>query len=329
MSAYPVFVLSKDGNPLTPTKSAKAKKLLTVGVAKPVWNKFGQFGIQMLVDTRKHTPKTALGIDNGTKFEGYSIVCGTENQLNAMWKLPDKNKIIKKLEERRRLRRARRCRNTRKRPRRFNNRNMAGFIAPSQLVMINSRLKIIREFFRIYPISFVGIEDVKLKNHYKGNNFSSIEIGKAKMYQFLESHAKLFKFAGHQTQNLRKLYGYSKTMVNKASEKFASHCSDSLALATSLTANRHIHRGKFIVVDDSYRSVRRRLYDSQFSKGHVRHPYSQGNFKGIKKGTICELGIICGGARNSAFIYDWNHHRISKSLSRIGWLSNQFFTKDK
>jgi hypothetical protein len=56
MSAHNVFVLDKEGNPLTPTKPAKAKKLMKAGVAKPVWNKFGQFGIQMLVDTRKETP---------------------------------------------------------------------------------------------------------------------------------------------------------------------------------------------------------------------------------------------------------------------------------
>jgi len=324
MSIHSVFVLHNDGTPLTPTKPAKAKKLLEAGVAKPIWNKFGQFGIQMLVDTRKHTPNTALGIDNGTKFEGDSIVCGIENPINIMWKLPDKKKIVKKLEERRNLRRARRFRNTATRPKRFDNRNKDGFIAPSQLIMVNSRLKAIKELFRTYPINFVGIEDVRFRNHYKGNNFSTVEIGKAKIYSFLESHAKLFKFSGIQSQKLRKLYGYTKTRVNKASEKFSSHCSDSLTLAIALTTNQHIHRGKFIVVDDTYRSVRRRLHDTQFSKGHIRYPYSQGNFKGIRKGTVCELGTICGGTKKSAWIHDWNHHRVGKSLNKIGWLSKRF-----
>lgn len=326
MSAHSVFVLHKDGIPLTPTKPAKAKKLLKAGVAKPMWNKFGQFGIQMLVDTRKHIPNTALGIDNGTKFEGYSVVCGTENQLNTMWKLPDKKKIVKKLEERRSLRRARRLRNCRRRPARFDNRNKDGFIAPSQLVMVNSRLKAINELFRTYPINLVGVEDVRF-NHTKfrnGKNFSTIEIGKKMIYDFLESRAKVYKFAGHQSQKLRKLYGYTKTRVNKASEKFASHCSDSLTLAIALTTNQHIHRGKFIVVDDSYRPVRRRLHDTQFSKGHIRYPYSTGNFAKIRKGTVCELGTICGGTKNNAWIYDWNHHRLGKSLNKIGWLSKRF-----
>jgi hypothetical protein len=326
LSTHSVFVIHKDGIPITPTKPQRAKNLLESGVAKPVWNKFGQFGIQMLVETRKEIPKTAIGIDNGTKFEGYSVVCGTENQLNVMWKLPDKKKIVKKLEERRHLRRAKRFRNTRRRPARFDNRNKDGFIAPSQLVMVNSRLKAIREFFSCYPISLSGIEDVRF-NHAKfryGKNFSTVEIGKAKIYGFLESHAKLFKFSGIQSQKLRKMYGYTKTKVNKASEKFSSHCCDSLTLAIALTTNQHIHRGKFIVVDDAYRPVRRRLHDTQFSKGHIRYPYSSGNFAGIRKGTICELGIICGGTKKSAYIYDWNHHRVGKSLNKIGWLSKRF-----
>jgi Holliday junction resolvasome RuvABC endonuclease subunit len=320
-------VLHKDGTPITPTKPAKAKKLLKAGVAKPIWNKFGQFGIQMLVDTRKETPNTALGIDNGTKFEGYSVVCGAENQLNAMWKLPDKKKIIKKLTERRQLRRARRFRNTRRRPARFDNRNKDGFIAPSQLVIVNSRLNAIKELLRTYPIKLVGIEDVRFRNHHKGNNFSTVEIGKTMIYEFLESHAKLYKFAGHQTQKLRQLYGYAKTRVNKASEKFASHCSDSLSLAIALTTNQHIHRGRFIVVDDSYRPVRRRLHDTQFSKGHIRYPFSTGNFKGVRKGTISSHGLIGGGTGNGFRVYNWEGVRTFKAINKVKWLSKKFFVK--
>jgi hypothetical protein len=99
LSTHSVFVIHKDGTPITPTKPAKAKKLMKAGVAKPVWNKFGQFGIQMLVETRKETPKTAITIDNGTKFEGYSVVCGEENSINVMWKLPDKKKLVRKITE--------------------------------------------------------------------------------------------------------------------------------------------------------------------------------------------------------------------------------------
>lgn len=94
-----IFVLSFTGKPLTPCKQGKARKLLVGGVAKVVWNKFGEFGIQMLVQTREETPKTILGIDNGTKFEGLSLIVGKENQLNIMWLLPNKKTIVNKLAE--------------------------------------------------------------------------------------------------------------------------------------------------------------------------------------------------------------------------------------
>src|SRR4051794_6143867 len=70
MSAHPVFVLDVDGNPLTPTPPAKAKKLLKGGVAKPVWSKFGSFGIKMLVETRRETPRTAIGVGPRDEVRG-------------------------------------------------------------------------------------------------------------------------------------------------------------------------------------------------------------------------------------------------------------------
>ncbi len=73
-----IFVLSYSGKPLTPCKNGKARKMIYGGVAQVVWNKFGEFGIKMLIPTREETPKTILGIDNGTKFEGYSLIVGNE-----------------------------------------------------------------------------------------------------------------------------------------------------------------------------------------------------------------------------------------------------------
>jgi hypothetical protein len=329
MSAHSVFVLSKDGTPLTPTKPAKAKKLLKAGVAKPVWNKFGEFGIQMLVETRKETPKTALGIDNGTKFEGYSVVCGQENSTNTMWKLPDKKKIMKKIMERKIMRKARRWRNCRRRKCRIKNRKR-DFITPSQLVIVNSRLKAIRELFKTYPINIVGFEDVRFKQHKKGNNYATVEMGKAMLYDFIQNHAIMQKFEGWQTQKLRKLYGYHKVR-SKSKEDFRSHCSDSLAMATALTTNQHIHRGKFMVVDDSYRPVRRKLHYTQPAKGGIRKKYSSGNFRGVRKGTMSSHGLIGGGNErdNGFFIYNWKSKIIFKAISKINWLSKRFFIKQE
>lgn len=323
MSEHSVFVLDVNGVPLTPCKPSKARKLLKGKQAKSIWNKFGRFGIQMLVETRKEHPETKHGYDLGTKFEGHAIVCGKENNLSVMWKLPDKKKIVRKLTERRHLRRARRFRNCRRRPARFDNRNKDGFIAPSQLVIVQSRLKALKELFRCYPIDISAVEDVKFNHRDKrwGKNFSTAEIGKAKLYDWIRKRSKLILVKGHETQEKRKKLGYRKTR-DKGAEKFTAHCTDALTLATDTT----IMPGDFVVVDDTYRSVRRRLHDTQPSKGSIRYPYSTGNFKGIRKGAMCEFGQVCGGTKNNVWIRDKSNKRIGRSLSKIGWLSHAFKT---
>jgi hypothetical protein len=326
MSGHSVFVLNADGEPLTPCRPSKARKLLKGNQAKPVWNKFGMFGIQMLFEVGNKTPKTVLGVDFGTKFEGYSVAVGKENNLSVMWLLPDKKKIIAKLEERKQLRRARRFRNCRRRPERFDNREKDGFIAPSQLVIVQSRLKAIKEFFKCYPINMVAMEDVRFnhRDNRWGRNFSTVEIGKKEIYDFIRKHCCLQFFTGIDTEALRKKYHYSKS-GNKSSETFNSHCSDALALASDVYAKQRIREGDFLVVDDTYRPVRRKLHDTQFSEGHVRYPYSTGNFKGIRKGTMCNFGQICGGIKEKYMrIYDNDNKRIAKSINKIIWLSHKF-----
>ncbi|MFH1668596.1 MAG: RRXRR domain-containing protein [Candidatus Woesearchaeota archaeon] len=328
-----VFVLGKEGKPLTPCKVGKARKLLGGGVAKPVWNKFGQFGIQMLEETRKEMPKTVLGCDFGTKFEGYSVISGTENVLNVMWKLPDKKKLVKKLEERNRLRRARRFRNCRRRPCRMDNRSKKGFIAPSQLQVMNSRLKCVSELFKCYPIGAVAIEDVKFnhRDHKWGKNFSTIEVGKRMLYDFLRVKVgvgNFIQFSGYDTQEFRERAGLKKSQ-DKNAKKFSAHCADSFVIANELSTA--IPNQNLVYVDDNYRYVRRRLHDSQPAKGGIRAKFSSGTFKGIKKGCMCEFGQIVGGTKEQAWYCDFelqdNGRKIyqkGKMLNKINWLSHHY-----
>jgi len=330
-----IFVLSYKGEPLTPCKQGKARKLLIGGVAKVIWNKFGDFGIQMLIPTREETPKTILGIDNGTKFEGYSLIVGKENQLNIMWLLPNKKTIVSKLELRRQLRRARRWRTCRRRACRFNNRSRDGFIAPSQLMMVQSRLKAIQEFFKYYPISKVAIEDVKFNHRDKkcGKNFSTIEIGKNMIKSFIIGKVgrdNYITFEGFETEQIREKLGLKKSS-NKSSETFNSHCVDSFSIASELSNAEPILNIK--VVDDTYRPTRRRLHDTQPKKGNIREKYSTGNFKGIRKGTICEFGQIVGGTGNKLKILPFERRensekRVNKSINKISWLSHNFKNKE-
>ena len=302
---HTVFVLGANGSPLTPTSRAKARKLLRGGVAKKCWSKFGTFGIQMLQETRKEVPKTSLGVDPGAKYDGFSIVCHKENSLSVKLDLPDKRKIVRKLKERREARRTRRSR-LRRREARWSNRSRKGFIAPSQSVLVQSRLKIVSELCRIYPVSIVGLEDVRFnhRKHRWGKFFSTVEIGKSRIREWFDDRRiERIEFQGYETSELRKSYGYKKTR-SKSADKFSAHCSDSLTLATSVLESKYIEPGEFLVVDDTYRCVRRKLFDSNFQIGGIKEKYSCGTVLGLRKGLIIgtskgKTGQLCGVDRGS------------------------------
>ena len=324
MSANRIFVLSCEGKPLTPCRPQKARKLLIGGIARVIWNKFGEFGIQIMVKTREFTPKVVLGEDWGSKFEGYSLISGSENILNVMLKLPDKKKLVKKLEERKNLRRAKRFRNCRRRECRSDNRNRDNFIAPSQMQIINSRLKIMREFFKCYPISKVAVEDVKFnhRDNRWGKHFSTAEIGKKFIFDFIRKIVGadgLILFEGYNTQEFREEFGLKKSS-NKSAEIFASHCVDSFAIACAISEAKPNFNIK--IVDDTYRPKRRKLHDTQPAKANIREKYSTGNFKRIRKGTICEFGQIVGGTKTNFWIRNSDNKRIGRT--HISWLSHSF-----
>lgn len=332
MSAHTVFVRNLEGNSITPTTPARARHLLRGAKAERVWSKFGTFGIRMLVATRNATPVTSLGVDHGTKFEGYSVVCGDQNSLNVKLDLPDKKQFVRRMDERRALRKARRHRNCRRRLARFNNRKRDGFVAPSQLVIVQSRLKILRAFFAIYPITLVGLEDSRF-NHAKnkwGANFSTMEIGKTRIKSFLaEAGATVTEYRGFETQEMRKQYGYKKTS-SKSADRFESHCSDALTLACAVNLGRPVDPGPFLVVDDTYRPVRRRLHDTQPAKGGVRQAYSRGTVFGMRKGRlVCggtgKIGQLCGTHKGRyRYTYLLGIRQDAKTLRRV---SSQFRVK--
>jgi hypothetical protein len=331
---YRVFVLSQAGKPLTPTTPARARKLLKAGVAKKVWSKFGTFGIQLLIESRSEVPVTTLGYDGGTKFEGFAVVCGNDNVLAIKLDLPDKQKMVRKVEERRQLRHARRFRKTRRRPKRFDNRvRKDDWIAPSQLVLVQSRLRVLAALFAIYPISVVGFEDVRF-NHAKhrwGANFSTVEIGKTRLQNWIRERAELVLYQGWQTQELRQQYGYRKTSVKNA-DKFTAHCSDALTLACAVGHGASVEPGWFIVVDDTYRPVRRRLHDTQPAPGGRREPYSTGTVFGLRKGLLIgarngNVGRLSGKLPQGIRYYDKSGKR--QSTTALRWISTQFITRVK
>ena len=210
-----VPVISKDGKPLMPTMPARCRKMLEDGVAKKQWSKEGVFYIQMLVPSGYEMQEITLAIDPGSKWDGYCVSGSKEVALMGMAVLP--SQVHKRMETRRMLRRNRRNRNCRRREAQFSNRRKKqGWIAPSQLAKVQSRIRLMQRLCKLFPLTDVVIEDVKFDHYRKrwGKHFSTVEIGKTKVYEEAEKLGKLWKIEGWQTAETRELFG-----IEKCSEK--------------------------------------------------------------------------------------------------------------
>ncbi len=171
--------------------------------------------------------------------------------------------IAKKMGQRRQQRRFRRYRKCRRRQCRFDNRKRKdGWIAPSQKAKVGFKLKIIEELKKLYPITRVVIEDVRF-NHYKkrwGKYFSTVEIGKTKVYETLRRWFKEVKLiTGIETANLRESYGVKKS-GDKRERSLHSHAIDALVMCAGELEWRDIRNPSLFYVWKRYQIPRRQLH---------------------------------------------------------------------
>ena len=154
-----VYVLSKDGTPLMPTKRhGKVRHLLDNGKAKVV--RRTPFTIQLTYDIEHpRTQPIILGVDAGSKTIGLSA--STEQEELFAAEVTPRNDVVNNLSTRREFRIARRNRKTRYRQPRFNNRvhsKHKGWLAPSVEVKIQEHMTVIKRICAILPISRVVVE---------------------------------------------------------------------------------------------------------------------------------------------------------------------------
>ncbi|MDP2907069.1 MAG: RNA-guided endonuclease IscB [Nanoarchaeota archaeon] len=149
-----VYVISKEGKPLMPTTSPKARRLLKKGLAKVVKRK--PFTIQLTVPCRGETQEVICKIDSGYKNIGFS--CTAKKKELICGEVALENKTSKRLIERRMYRRLKRSKLWYRQPRFDNRTRKIGWLPPSIERNYQTHLNLIKKLERLLPITEKIIE---------------------------------------------------------------------------------------------------------------------------------------------------------------------------
>jgi len=293
-----------------PCTPAKARHLFKSGKARPTWNKLGLFTVQLTYSQDPDHQPLVVGIDPGSKFEGFSVVGTRDTVLNLMVEAPTHVKDA--VEVRRSMRRARRHRKWR-RPTRFDNRLKGKKrIPPSTRSRWEAKARIVAQLQKVLPLSDAVVEDVQAMTRAgKGRKwnaaFSPVQCGKEHLYHLLqEMGLTLHTLQGCQTKEWREQFGLKKTK-SKAKQSFESHAVDAFVLAASVSGAQKPTCTRICYLVPA-RLHRRQLHRLQASKGGARKPYGGTRSLGLKRGTLVSHPTygrcVVGG-------FDRKKHRIS------------------
>ena len=196
-----VYVISKTGQPIMPTKNhAKVRLLLKSGKAKVV--RRCPFTIQLVGTGKTFTQEISLGVDAGSKHIGLSAT--TKKKVLFEAEVTLRNDIVDLLSSRRELRRTRRYRKTRYRKVRFNNRvktKKEGWLAPSVKHKIDCHLTMIGKVYRILPVSKIIVEVASFDiQKIKNPDISGIEYQQGEQFGFWNVREYVFARDGHHCQ---------------------------------------------------------------------------------------------------------------------------------
>ena len=196
-----VYVLSKNGQPIMPTKNhSKVRLLLNSGKARVV-NRC-PFTIQLTGTCKTFTQEVSLGVDAGSKHIGISATTKKNVLFEADVTL--RNDIVDLLSSRRELRRSRRNRKTRYRKARFLNRvksKKAGWLAPSVKHKVESHLTMITKAHKILPSSKIIVEVASFDiQKIKNPDISGVEYQQGEQLNFWNLREYVLFRDGYQCQ---------------------------------------------------------------------------------------------------------------------------------
>jgi hypothetical protein len=286
-----VPVLDSNNQPLMPCRPARAKELMRKEDAKPYYQK-GIFCIKLLREpSGRVCQPIALGIDPGSKREGYTAITEKAVVLNITTNTPDW--VKEHIETRRNLRRSRRQRKTPYRACRENRATLrkSDRIPPSTKARWDAKLRIIKLLMRILPITAVNVENIAAttkEGKTKWNSsFSPLEVGKAWFYSEIKKLAvQLITTEGFDTAKHRATRGFDKSR-DKLDYIWEAHNVDSHSLA-EIALNTMVLPDKGLWKIQFHQQHRRQIQKQNPAKGNIRKLY----------GTTISLGLPrCSVAR--------------------------------
>ena len=285
--------------------------------ATPFWKK-GIFCIRLNQEPSSRTTQPiALGIDPGSKKEGFTVKSAAHTLLNinadaVTW-------VKDAVETRRTMRRSRRNRKT---PCRQNLMNRSrGSLPPSTKARWGWKLRIANWLLKMFPITAFVVEDVAAKTK-KGcrkwnASFSPLEAGKKCFYSELQKLGSLTLRQGYDTKALRDKFGLKKTS-RKMAEVFSAHCVDSWVLANDVVGGHEKPENERLLCVTPLQFHRRMLHRMRPSKGGKRAAYGGTRSMGWKRGSLVrhpKLGITFLGG-SSGIRLSLHSLRDGKRLSK-------------
>ncbi len=297
-----VPVIDRDQQPLMPTTSSRARRWIKSGKATAFW-KGGLFCVRLNAEpSAREAQPLAVGIDPGSKREGFSVVSEAHTYLNIQAEARNGVKDVE--QQSTRMRRNRRSRKTPCRRPRQNLRQGKKKLPPSTRACWQWKLRLARTLCQLFPVSTFVVEDIKARSRGKRRwdiRFSPLEVGKQWFYAELSQLAPVQTRQGYETKAMREQLGLKKTS-EKLAEVWEAHCLDAWALAKSAIGGKTFPDNRRLVCVSPLVWHRRQLHRFQPEKGGRRKSYGGTLSQGIKRGTLVKHPkwgkAIIGGARN-------------------------------
>ena len=234
------------------------------------------------------TQPIAVGIDPGSKREGYSAISAAHTYLNIQ--AETRTGVQEAEQQSTRMRRTRRHRKTPCRQPRQNRHHARKKVPPSTKARWQWKLRLATFLCQLFPVTGFVVEDIKASTlpgpgRKWNRSFSPLGVGKLWFYNALQTLAPVTLKQGWETKTLREQLGLKKTS-RKLAEVWNAHCVDAWVLAHSGVGGSSTPGNVRLMCLVPLVWHRRQLHRLQAARGGKRKPYGGTLSQGIKRGTL-------------------------------------------